>query len=90
MDSEWLIEPTGPDSVEVQVRVGAEAQLTPRLREAIEQLAEAVAEEDEVSGYQADCTLSCGIFSCGLLSAAAATSLQTCPVNVRFSSVKLV
>lgn len=82
-DSQWVVEPASPDSVEVRVSVGSEAELTPRLREAIENLAEAIAEETEVGGYLADCNLSCGgTLSCTVLNTGPPPS---CPWNFIFT-----
>src|SRR5579864_2427870 len=69
--SEWMVGPPTRDTVDIKVSVGPDAEVSPRLRAALEQLAAVMADEAEVSGYFMvhDCgtyTVSCGsTYSCG-------------------------
>ena len=52
----WLVGPPGPNEAAFELRSGDQAEVTPEVRAAIEQLLKAVArsdEADDVSGY--DC-----------------------------------
>lgn len=61
-DLRWLLEPPAPGEVHVHVAVGEGAQLTPEVREAIEQLLTRLHEaESDVSGF-------CRLITCDALS----------------------
>lgn len=67
-NSRWLLEPPAPGEVQLHIAVGEDAQLTPQLRAALDQLVTALY-GDEVTGYTTcypkcpDLT-GCGDFSC--------------------------
>lgn len=47
-ERDWVIEPS---TARVEIAIGTEASISPELRSALEQLAQVMAQEDEVSGY---------------------------------------
>jgi hypothetical protein len=69
----WLVEPLQPQDVRIFVAVGDEAELTPPLRAALEQLAAAMQQDEAVQGYACpnfECThFICGEYTCGNFSA---------------------
>jgi len=68
--SHWLLEPPSAGEVQLHIAVGEGAELTPRLRAALDQLMAALY-QDEVVGYVGNCSPrctdleSCGRFICG-------------------------
>jgi hypothetical protein len=53
-EREWVIE---PNTARIEISIGNDAAISPDLRAALEQLAQVMAQEDEVSGYmiRVDC-----------------------------------
>jgi hypothetical protein len=47
-ESRWVV---APNDARIEIAVGPEAPLSPELREALERLARAVEEHDDVQGY---------------------------------------
>jgi hypothetical protein len=50
----WIVGPPAPGEVNIQIAVDRQAQLTPELQEALEQLVQAL-QQDEVEGYARPC-----------------------------------
>lgn len=54
-ERDWVV---APDEARIDIAIGPEAKLTPEVRESLEALMQALAQEDEVGGYLLGGTLS--------------------------------
>jgi hypothetical protein len=67
-DLRWLLEPPTPGGMHIHIDISPDAEVTPELRTALDQLAQALAAQDEVEGFSKTCTpySGCPVRSCNL------------------------